>query len=293
MLRAERAETKQEKITWFHQIDLGDGNLTDGFAKIDGLKATADVLFAMGLENRTVLDVGAWDGYYSFEAEKRGAARVLAADHFCWSGKGWGTKAGFDYAHRVLNSRVDNIDIDIPDMTVDRVGKHDIVLFNGIWYHVFNPLLGLELATKIANHVVTVETFIDNCDNPRPVMNFFPGEKPPPGYPENGWGPNSILMHAIFKRLGYETTLEFENPGHGNQRSIFLAFKPGHPFKDFVEMNLAFAKPRVVPPREPRSERHVEYVDRIEKVDRVVAPDLLGWRDIAKYAGRRIAHYFK
>ena len=29
-----------------------------------------------------MLDIGAWDGFYSFEAEKRGAERILAIDSF-------------------------------------------------------------------------------------------------------------------------------------------------------------------------------------------------------------------
>jgi len=32
------------------------------------------------LTGKTVLDVGARDGYFSFEAERRGASRVLAID---------------------------------------------------------------------------------------------------------------------------------------------------------------------------------------------------------------------
>lgn len=64
-----------------------------------------------------------------FEAEKRGAARVLATDYFCWGGPGWGTRAGFDLAHRLLNSKVEAKEIDIPDISPETVGVFDIVLF--------------------------------------------------------------------------------------------------------------------------------------------------------------------
>ena len=50
------------------------------------------------LDGRTVLDVGAWDGFYSFEMERRGAAKVLATDHFCWGGNGWASQDGFNLA---------------------------------------------------------------------------------------------------------------------------------------------------------------------------------------------------
>ena len=52
------------------------------------------------LAGASVLDIGAWDGFFSFEAERRGAARVVAADYYRWHGGGWGSKAGFERANR-------------------------------------------------------------------------------------------------------------------------------------------------------------------------------------------------
>ena len=57
--------------TWFHTIDLGDGIITPGQkdtpAELVHLHLPAD------LSGQTVLDIGAYDGFYSFEAERRGA----------------------------------------------------------------------------------------------------------------------------------------------------------------------------------------------------------------------------
>jgi hypothetical protein len=66
---------------WFHSIDLGEGLLTKGDKPNFILRGRADVVFRHGVAGKTVLDIGAWDGFYSFEAERRGAARVLATDH--------------------------------------------------------------------------------------------------------------------------------------------------------------------------------------------------------------------
>ena len=67
---------------WFHSVDLGDGLVTRGIATEN------EVLRAPGaipsVVDKTVLDIGAWDGKYSFEAERAGAARVVALDHFVW-----------------------------------------------------------------------------------------------------------------------------------------------------------------------------------------------------------------
>jgi tRNA (mo5U34)-methyltransferase len=57
---------------WYHRIELPGGVITPGWAPIDPSKygVPAD------LHNKRVLDVGAWDGYWTFEALKRGARQV-------------------------------------------------------------------------------------------------------------------------------------------------------------------------------------------------------------------------
>src|SRR5947208_97682 len=71
--------------TWFHSIDLGDGVVTPG--QKDTLSEVGHLKLP-DLTGRTVLDIGAYDGFYSFEAERRGAKRVVAADHFVWNWPG-------------------------------------------------------------------------------------------------------------------------------------------------------------------------------------------------------------
>ncbi|MBI3117610.1 MAG: methyltransferase type 11, partial [Candidatus Hydrogenedentes bacterium] len=73
-----------ENIRWFHSMDLGSGQVTRGLKPREVLGMEAEIIFRYPLAGKTVLDVGAWDGFFSFEAERRGAARVLATDHFCW-----------------------------------------------------------------------------------------------------------------------------------------------------------------------------------------------------------------
>ena len=76
-------------IGWFHSLSLPGGETTVGEKAAAVLGAEAAVVFKHGVAGKRVLDIGAWDGFFSFEAERRGAAQVLATDHFCWSGAGW------------------------------------------------------------------------------------------------------------------------------------------------------------------------------------------------------------
>src|SRR6266446_8932094 len=76
---------------WWHSIDVGHGVVTPGGKSAEFLAAELASLQLPPLAGTRVLDVGAWDGYYSFAAERLGAARVVALDHFIW-GLDWEAK---------------------------------------------------------------------------------------------------------------------------------------------------------------------------------------------------------
>ena len=64
---------------WFHTFALAPGIYTPGIARDHGYRLA--VLGADRFTGRSVLDVGAFDGFYSFLAEARGARRVVAVDN--------------------------------------------------------------------------------------------------------------------------------------------------------------------------------------------------------------------
>ena len=89
-----------DEIQWHHSIRVGEGVVTPGGKTLEHHHDDIKRLQLPSLAGRSVLDIGAWDGFFSFEAERRGASRVLAVDSYCWSGEGWGKKAGFELARR-------------------------------------------------------------------------------------------------------------------------------------------------------------------------------------------------
>lgn len=273
---------------WFHSIELPHGITTPGAGQHWLLQATADIYFAMGISGLSVLDVGAWDGYFSFAAERRGAQDVLAVDHFVWQPGGVGSRAAFDLCREALHSKVRDMVLDLPHTTREAVGEFDIVLFNGIIYHIVDPIYALLEMARIARQILVVETWIDNLDNPRAVMNFFPAETMPAGYPQNGWGPNSRLMHALLRHIGFETVLEWPSPGHDDHRSIFIAFRRADHFAEFVQEHAERSRPRLVG-AEPT--RVLVAPPPADPVILTVAPELIGWRQIAHYIGRRLRAY--
>jgi tRNA (mo5U34)-methyltransferase len=191
-----------EQIRWWHPIDLGGGLVTPG---IDVTPARlAEIQMPESLSGLSVLDIGAWDGFFSFEAERRGARRVLATDSFCWDGGGWGTKKGFELARRALNSRVEDKWIEVLDLSPDTVGVFDVVLFLGVLYHMKHPLLALErVASVTAGHLI-MQTQVDMLAVNRPAMAFYPGNELS-GDPTNWFAPNPPALKAMLETVGFRT----------------------------------------------------------------------------------------
>jgi len=195
-------ELKKEvsKIRWWHKIDLGNGMITPGSQ--DTLGKLKKLGLPEDITGITVLDVGAWDGFFSFEAERRGAKRVLATDSWVWQGRSWGSKEGFELARKVLNSKVEDMEIDVLDLSPDKVGTFDLVLFLGVLYHMLHPLLALERVFSITGNQLILETHVDMLEANYPAMKFYPGAELG-NDPTNWWGPNPACVEAMLKTVGF------------------------------------------------------------------------------------------
>ncbi len=79
MYVSDQLKSKVEALRWYHTIDLGRGIVTNGIDNTPLRLARLDL--PSSFAGRSVLDIGAWDGFFSFEAERRGASRVVATDY--------------------------------------------------------------------------------------------------------------------------------------------------------------------------------------------------------------------
>jgi len=189
------------QIKWWHTIDFGNGIITPGKGDSPAMLKRLD--FPENLQGMTVLDIGAWDGFYSFEAERRGAARVLAVDSFVWQGFGGGSKAGFELARRALDSQVEDMEIEVLDLSPEKVGTFDLVLFLGVLYHMRHPLLALEKVYSVTRNMVIVETHVDLRRCEQPAMRFYPTIELG-GDGSNWWGPNPPAVIAMLESVGFQ-----------------------------------------------------------------------------------------
>jgi tRNA (mo5U34)-methyltransferase len=203
---------------WYHRIELPGGVVTPGKNPInaDAYRIPED------LTGWRVLDVGAWDGYWTFEALKRGAREVVAIDDFSdYLGllrpdqrHAWKT---FDLCREALGYREDRctrIEMTVYDATEARLGRFDLVMFFGTLYHLRHPLLALDRLAAICDRQINVESAI--CDDYSPyrggmgqgypggqmVMEFYPGDELGSNH-TNWWAPTLQCMAGMVYAAGF------------------------------------------------------------------------------------------
>jgi tRNA (mo5U34)-methyltransferase len=181
---------------WWHSIDLGAGMITPGVHRIEELRDNyARFALPEDMRGMRVLDIGCWDGFYSFESERRGA-EVVSVDV-------WRPERFFE-AHRALNSKIEFHELSVYEITKERLGAFDIVLFLGVLYHLRHPLLALERLCEVSRGVAVIESHvIDNVLNtPRPVMEFYEVDQLGGQY-DNWWGPSIECVIQMARAAGF------------------------------------------------------------------------------------------
>jgi tRNA (mo5U34)-methyltransferase len=232
--------TRADSLVWFHSIDLGDGVVTHGLSEsAQTLRPEQLPLFT----GRTVLDIGAWDGYYSFLAERSGAARVVALDHYVWGvdiaarEQYWnecrelGTfpdqardltdfwrpdlpgRRGFELAKEVLNSRVEPVLADFATVDLDSVGTFDVVLYLGVLYHMKEPLHCLERLRAVTREVAVIETAAICIPSAvgMPLLRFLAGSELNRDF-GNWYQPNIEALEALAIAAGFSRTEVIQGP---------------------------------------------------------------------------------
>lgn len=138
---------KVQELEWVHTIDLGNGVQTPGRWG-PAPRFLVDALDSVDFQGKTVLDIGCWDGLWSFEAERRGAAEVIATDLV--RHRNHPEQPTFELAHAILGSHV-RYEPNVSVYDVARLGRtdFDIVLFFGVYYHLKHPLLALSRLRQV------------------------------------------------------------------------------------------------------------------------------------------------
>jgi tRNA (mo5U34)-methyltransferase len=253
-LRTRRAASKVG--FWWHSIDLGNGVTTPGSKTAEALRAEWAAIDPPELRGKTVLDIGGWDGYFAFEAERRGAARVAVLDHYVWSldlprqqaywrecnaagvqpesyeqTEFWQPhalpgKAGFDTARSALASDVQAIVADFAHDDLSSVGSWDVVLFLGVLYHLKDPFGALSRLRGLTDQLAVIETHAVEVPGQEdvPLWHFYLGAQLNADS-SNWWAPNMAALRAMLTAAGFGevTVKQGPPPGATDYRAIVHA----------------------------------------------------------------------
>lgn len=185
---------------WYHSFELPDGSRIDGCMPVEWLRERWHRFpIPADLTGKRVLDIGAWDGWFSFEAERRGAA-VTSVDR--------DEVENYLHMHRRLGSRADYRTLDVYELPEANLGAFDITFFLGVLYHLKHPLLGLEIVCSLTTDVAIIESFVTDGANWRehaddiPSLEFYEFDELN-GHLDNWCGPTVGCLLALCRAAGF------------------------------------------------------------------------------------------
>lgn len=223
-----RGYEKAAKYYYYHTIDLGNGLVTPG--DYDFRPVLPLFQFPADMQGMNVLDVGSATGFFAFEFERRGAEVTSVelpsiADWDMSLGdkattlneiKAWcGTDdlaaadeqivhGGFDFCHRMLNSRVKRCLSSIYDLTPEKVRAtgFDLVFMGDLLVHTMAPLMGLNAVANLCRGTLIISQDLVDVGGDSPVMLYCGGETR--GVDDRSWWlPNKTCWVHMLKRLGF------------------------------------------------------------------------------------------
>jgi tRNA (mo5U34)-methyltransferase len=222
---------------WHHKIDLGNGVVTPGLQ--DTPQLLTQINLPANLSGMRVLDLGARDGFFSFECEKRGASEVVALDYVDWE------LTGFKICHEYLNSRVKFINGNIYSLNKGELGSFDLVLFLGLIYHLRHPVLALDRIYDVMNpggSIIVESHTIDhglvgvngewtslNSEYSRLQMAQFYSNGKLGNDVTSPWAPNQLCLEMMAQDSGFRITDSWTAGFRGGITGVKFELAKNHP----------------------------------------------------------------
>ena len=225
---------------WHHRIELAPGIFTPANQQTQDLLAAIDL--PEDLSGLRVLDLGARDGFFSFECERRGAVEVIAVDYAPVE------LTGFGVASKILNSNVKWFTANVYRINELNLGKFDLILFLGVIYHLRNPYLAIDRiydALNIGGNVIVESHVIDggfvneNGDwmnlqdlDPRlaklQIAQFYQGGDLG-GDHTSPWAPSLNTLEIFFQNSGFNIDSSWSNHFRGGLTATAVPIGVDHP----------------------------------------------------------------
>ena len=154
---------------WFQTVEVLPGLFSKGWS--DPAKEKLPFYgLPEDLTGMRVLDIGCAEGFFTFEAERRGAREVIGIDSFPDSVR------RFNIVRMARQSNASAFLMNVYDLEPKRLGTFDLVLFYGVFYHLKHPQYALERIRSICTGDMIFQTHI--CEEPSvknaPWARYYP-----------------------------------------------------------------------------------------------------------------------
>ena len=230
----------KKKLEWCLPIpELGiDGHVPTSYEKfiLDGIPKD--------LTNKRVLDLAAWDGYYSHIASKRGAKIVVAIDNgigeeICYGPDKNKLSPGssfpnpkerklaierlfnkYKFLREKLNANIHFVPMNVFDM--DKIlMKFDVIFCFGIFYHV-SDVYGLfkKCYERLDDNGILLAEGQSSFDSSATM--YLNAVYELGNDPTNYWVPSEECLMKMLKRIGFK---EYKRLGNRGTRILFMVKK--------------------------------------------------------------------
>ena len=219
-------------IYWHQRFEIAPGVFTPGHKDIAYVCRLSQI--PSDLSGKSILDIGACNGGFSFEMEKRGA-RVTAVDVVP------DDRFGFQAIAHFLGSRVEYRTLSVYDLDPEDLGTFDIVLFMGVIYHLRHPLFALDkiwavtreccyLESQVIDGGLAAPSGIGGLDEfgaafaQLPIVEFHRFDELNKDF-SNWFSPTRAALEAWLWSTGFEPELTASWPSDKPDRCVFRAKK--------------------------------------------------------------------
>ena len=201
---------------WHHDVEVAPGLTTAGirnathpdqrfdqhYSPDQACSRVLNSVFPEGLRGRSVLDCACNSGGYSIAAARHGGGRGFAFD----ARQFWVDQAEFlarqcgapDLTVRCCELR------DLPGLSLD---PFDVTFFNGIFYHLPDPVAGLKIAADLTKELLIVNTAVLPRREPGLVLNLESPTHVLSGVDHVAWLPTGpVVMQQLLTWCGFKHT---------------------------------------------------------------------------------------